>query len=85
MGEIIGLIVVGLIVGYVARLLMPGADPMGLIGTLLLGVVGVFGGFYLARVIFPDNEGWPWIAAVIVAMALLWIFRRMSVGRGTTV
>jgi uncharacterized membrane protein YeaQ/YmgE (transglycosylase-associated protein family) len=43
---IIILIVVGLIAGFVARLLVPGRDPMGILGTILLGIVGSFvGGF----------------------------------------
>ncbi len=83
--EILWLIIVGLVVGFLARLLMPGSDPMGILGTIVIGVAGVFGGYYVARAIFPDNEGVPWIASVVVAMALLWIYRRMSYGRGTTV
>lgn len=83
--EIVWLIIVGLVVGFLARLLMPGSDPMGIVGTIVIGVVGVVGGYYVAQAIFPDNKGVPWIASVVVAMALLWIYRRMSVGRGTTV
>lgn len=81
--EIVWLIIVGLVVGFLARLLMPGSDPMGIVGTIVIGVVGVIGGYYVARAIFPDNEGVPWIASVVVAMALLWIYRRMSPGRTT--
>ncbi len=83
--EIVWLIIVGLVVGFLARLLMPGSDPMGIIGTILIGVVGVIGGYYVAGAIFPDNQGIPWIASVLVAMALLWIYRRMTMGRGTTI
>jgi len=44
-GSILGFIVVGVIVGPLARLLVPGRDPIGLLGTLVIGVVGaVFGG-----------------------------------------
>ena len=44
-GSILGYIVVGLVVGLLARLLVPGRDPIGLLGTLVIGVVGaVFGG-----------------------------------------
>jgi uncharacterized membrane protein YeaQ/YmgE (transglycosylase-associated protein family) len=43
---IIILIVVGLIAGFVARLVVPGRDPMGILGTIVLGIVGSFvGGF----------------------------------------
>lgn len=44
--ELIAFLVIGLIAGYVARIVVPGPDPMGIIGTLLLGIVGSFvGGF----------------------------------------
>lgn len=45
-GFLIGLVIVGLIAGAIARLLMPGRDPMGLLGTIALGIAGSFvGGF----------------------------------------
>ena len=48
---IIGMIVVGLVVGALARLLMPGRDPMGIGGTILLGIVGAFiAGWLLPRI-----------------------------------
>jgi uncharacterized membrane protein YeaQ/YmgE (transglycosylase-associated protein family) len=48
---IIWLLIVGLIVGAIARLLMPGRDPMGIIGTIVLGIVGSFVGGFLANLI----------------------------------
>ena len=44
---IIWLLIVGLIVGLIARLLMPGRDPIGIIGTIVLGIVGSFVGGFL--------------------------------------
>ncbi len=45
-GFIIGLLIVGFIVGAIARLLMPGHDPLGILGTIVLGIAGsVVGGF----------------------------------------
>ena len=44
---IIVLLIVGLIVGAIARLLMPGRDPIGVLGTIVLGVVGSFVGGFL--------------------------------------
>ncbi|HEX2239754.1 MAG TPA: GlsB/YeaQ/YmgE family stress response membrane protein, partial [Actinomycetota bacterium] len=79
------LVIVGLVVGFLARLLMPGSDPMGVLGTIVIGIVGVIGGYYVAAAVFPDNDGIPWIASVLVAMALLWVYRRMTYGRGTAV
>lgn len=81
--EIIWYILVGLVVGFLARLLMPGRDPVGIIGTIVIGVVGAIVGGYLWEAIFgEDNEGIAWIGSIIVAMALLWIWRRMQMGRG---
>src|SRR2546430_9736244 len=49
---IVMLIVVGLIAGAIARLLMPGRDPIGLLGTILLGVAGSFVGGFLENLLF---------------------------------
>lgn len=54
--ELIGALFVGLIAGFLARFLVPGKDPMGLLGTLALGLAGSFLGGFLARVILNDNE-----------------------------
>jgi uncharacterized membrane protein YeaQ/YmgE (transglycosylase-associated protein family) len=48
---IIVLIVVGFIVGAVARLLMPGRDPIGIVGTVILGIVGSFVGGFLQNLV----------------------------------
>lgn len=48
---IIVLLVVGLIVGAIARLLMPGRDPIGLVGTIVLGIVGSFVGGFLQNLV----------------------------------
>lgn len=51
LGFIVVLVVVGLIVGAIARLLMPGRDPLGLIGTILLGIAGSFVGGFLQNLV----------------------------------
>ena len=81
MADLLILILVGLVVGALARLLMPGRDPIGILGTLVVGVVGAVVGGYLWREIFGNTEGVEWIGAVLTAMALLWIYRRMTFGR----
>ena len=48
---IIVLLVVGLIVGAVARLLMPGRDPIGIVGTIVLGIAGSFVGGFLQNLV----------------------------------
>lgn len=49
---ILSMIVIGAIAGYLARLLVPGEDPMGFWGTVLLGIVGSFVGGFLGSLIF---------------------------------
>lgn len=77
------LILAGLVVGLVARLLLPGRDPIGMLGTLALGVVGaLLGGFLWIEVLGFDNSGGiEFIAAVLTAMLLLLIYRKMTYGR----
>jgi len=50
-GFIIMLLIVGLIVGAIARLLMPGRDPLGILGTILLGIAGSFVGGFLQNLV----------------------------------
>ncbi|MDP9066930.1 MAG: GlsB/YeaQ/YmgE family stress response membrane protein [Actinomycetota bacterium] len=83
MGEIVGFIIVGLVVGILARLLMPGRDPIGILGTIVVGIVGAVIGGYLFSVVFElnDSGGVAWIGSIIVAMALLYLYRKMTYGR----
>jgi len=82
-GEVLGFLLIGCVVGPVARFIVPGDDPMPIWMTIVLGAVGAFvGGWLLAEVITPDNEGIPWIAAILAAAALVVLVR--LVRRGTT-
>lgn len=54
-GFLIGLIVVGLIAGALARFLVPGRDPMSIGATIVLGIVGSFLGGFLADVLFRSD------------------------------
>lgn len=74
-GFILGLLVIGLIAGFLARALVPGRDPMGIGGTILLGVVGSFVGGFLARVLFNKQETTAGlIGSVIGAIIVLLIY-----------
>lgn len=53
--SIIGFIIVGLIAGFVARAVVPGDDSMGIIATIVLGMVGSFVGGFLGNLIFGDG------------------------------
>ena len=79
--EFIVFLIVGLVVGVVARLLMPGPDPIGILGTIIVGCVGALIGGYLWSLVFEGNEGVAWIGSILVAMALLFVYRKMTVGR----
>ena len=87
--HIIVMLVVGLIVGAIAKLLMPGKDPGGIIVTMLLGVAGSFIAGWLGRLVglYRDPSHAPGIiASIIGAMVLLAIYRlatRRSLRSGT--
>ena len=81
---ILGTLVIGLIVGAIAKFLMPGPDPGGCFITILLGIAGAFVAGFLGRVIGWYEPGQPagFIALVIGAMLLLLIYRLIR-GRRT--
>ena len=74
-GSIISTIVVGLIVGAVAKLLMPGRDPGGFIVTILLGIAGAFIGTWIGRMFMGENYAAGWIMSIVGAMILLLLYR----------
>ena len=78
--SIIGWILFGLIVGVVAKVLMPGRDPGGMIVTILLGIGGALVGGFLGRVLGWYGEGEPvgFIMAVIGAVVVLFAYRKIS-------
>lgn len=84
MGEFLVFLLIGLVVGVIARLLMPGPDPIGILGTIIVGIVGAIVGGYLWIALFGNTEGPEWIGSILVAMALLYLYRRMTFGRGRT-
>jgi uncharacterized membrane protein YeaQ/YmgE (transglycosylase-associated protein family) len=81
--SILGYIVVGIIVGVVARFLVPGRDPMGVIGTILLGIVGAVVGGWAAGELLPETTGVDWIASIVVAVLLVLLWRAVSGNRTT--
>ncbi len=89
MFDILGQLIVGLIVGVIARLLLPGREalPDGALGwlvTALLGVAGAFVGSMIARTLWAgENYAVGWIMSILGAIILLLLFR-MIFGRSTT-
>ena len=74
-GSIISTIVVGLIVGAIAKLLMPGKDPGGFIVTILLGIAGAFVGTWIGSMFMGENYAAGWIMSIVGAMVLLLLYR----------
>jgi uncharacterized membrane protein YeaQ/YmgE (transglycosylase-associated protein family) len=70
-------IIVGLIAGALAKLIMPGDDPGGIIVTIILGIVGAVIGGYILRALSIGGGGFIWsiIAGIIGAVILLAIYR----------
>ena len=83
--HIIGWIVFGLVVGIVAKFLMPGRDPGGFVITAILGIMGAVVGGFVGRFIGLYKEGDPvgFVMAVIGAIILLAVYR-FTIGRTTT-
>jgi uncharacterized membrane protein YeaQ/YmgE (transglycosylase-associated protein family) len=79
---ILGWIIFGLIVGLVAKLLMPGRDPGGFIVTIILGIVGGVVGGFIGRAVgwYGPNDPVGFVMAVIGAIILLVIYR-VALGR----
>jgi uncharacterized membrane protein YeaQ/YmgE (transglycosylase-associated protein family) len=76
---VLGWILFGLVVGIVAKLLMPGRDPGGLIITTLLGIVGAVIGGFLGRSLGLYGPGEPagFLMATLGAVVLLFIYRML--------
>lgn len=83
---ILGWIVFGLIVGVIAKLLMPGRDPGGIIVTMLLGVVGALLGGFVGRSLgmYSTSEGPGIFMSILGAVIVLMVYRLIA-GRRTTV
>jgi uncharacterized membrane protein YeaQ/YmgE (transglycosylase-associated protein family) len=75
--EIVQLAVYGLIVGLIARFLMPGKDPMGLIMTSILGIVGFFLGTFIGRTLFDKGPYYQakWLMSILGSLVLLFLYR----------
>jgi uncharacterized membrane protein YeaQ/YmgE (transglycosylase-associated protein family) len=87
---IIGWIILGLLAGLIAKAILPGDDPGGIIVTTIVGVLGALGGGFIAQAIGfgdPIDEFFDistWLAAIIGAIVLLLIYRAVTGERGRT-
>ena len=79
----IWMLVIGLVIGALAKLLMPGNDPGGIIVTMLLGVVGAMVAGFIGRTAgwYGDGEPAGFIASVIGAVIVLAVYRMITGSR----
>ena len=85
MFAILGWIVFGLVVGIIAKFLMPGKDPGGIIVTMALGIVGALVGGFIGRSLgmYGANQGAGFLMSVGGAIVVLFIYRLLVGRRGT--
>lgn len=84
---LIAFLIMGLIAGFIARAIMPGPDPMGWVGTMVLGVVGSFVGGTLGGLLFGgtlDLSAAGLVGSIIGALIALYVYRQIG-GRRTAV
>jgi uncharacterized membrane protein YeaQ/YmgE (transglycosylase-associated protein family) len=81
LGTILLYVLIGAVVGIIARLLIPGTGGMGWVVTIVVGVLGAVIGGWLAGAVFEETEGVDWIASILVAALLVWIVSRTGFGR----
>ena len=82
---IIWMIIVGLVVGALAKLIMPGKDPGGFIVTILLGIAGSFIGTFAGKLLgFGENYSAGFIMSILGAILLLGLYRLFTNKKATT-
>lgn len=87
--SIIGSIVAGIIIGVLARLVLPGRQNISFLVTVLLGILGAVIGWFLAGLLGVQTTSGPdwirWLISIIVAAVLIVGYERFTAGRGRTV
>jgi uncharacterized membrane protein YeaQ/YmgE (transglycosylase-associated protein family) len=84
--DVLMMIIFGLIVGAIAKLIMPGRDPGGILVTILLGVAGsLLGGFIFNAMGFADGARYAGLIGSVIGAIILLVLYRMFVGRRTVV
>ena len=89
LGFLLVMLLIGAVAGFIARAVVPGPDPMGVLGTIVLGIVGSFVGGFLGYLLFhkdaSDGALQPagLIGAIVGAIIALLVYRSVS-GRSRT-
>jgi uncharacterized membrane protein YeaQ/YmgE (transglycosylase-associated protein family) len=79
--HLLGQILFGLVVGVLAKLVMPGRDPGGIIVTALIGMAGALVGTLIGRALWGPAYAAGWVMSVLGAIALLALYRVFAGGR----
>jgi uncharacterized membrane protein YeaQ/YmgE (transglycosylase-associated protein family) len=87
LGNIIAAIVIGIIAGYLGRLLLPGKDPMGFVGTVVAGILGAIVGYFIFTSLLGigDDDKFDLggiIGSIVGTMIVLLIWRAITSRRG---
>jgi uncharacterized membrane protein YeaQ/YmgE (transglycosylase-associated protein family) len=80
-GSIISFLVIGAVIGLIARLLVPGSGGMGFLLTIVVGAIGAAVGGWLAGNVWEETGGVDWIASILVAALLVWLVARGTARR----
>lgn len=82
LGTVVGLIIIGVVAGFVARSLVPGAQLMSLSQKIALGIAGSFVGGILGRLMFHHGRGFlqvtSWIGAIVGSVIVLLVYMRVQ-------
>ena len=73
-------IIIGFVVGVIAKLIMPGKENMGFIVTTLLGIAGSLVATYIDQAVgwYTAGQGAGWIGSIVGAFVLLWIYEKLK-------
>lgn len=85
MGELIGLIIFGAVIGALARLFMKGEQPIGVLWTIILGVLGALAGYWISDLLgVKETRGidWiRWIISIVLSIVFISIYLGLRGGR----
>jgi uncharacterized membrane protein YeaQ/YmgE (transglycosylase-associated protein family) len=86
-GNIIAAILIGIVAGYLGRLLLPGRDPMGFVQTVIFGIIGALVGYFLFTFLLgigdEDKFDFGGIIGAIIGTMIVLLIWRAAAGRGT--
>ncbi|GAB2687302.1 transglycosylase [Thalassiella azotivora] len=79
-GSVIGVIILGAVIGVLARLVLPGKQNINVLLTIVLGIVGAILGYWIMGLVASDSTILRWIVSVALAALLIVAYERISAG-----